>query len=133
MARRAPGHPQSTCPNKPPLPGLGGLFVSAGVDEGLSVLAMAVQNGSQLDKLRDSARYFRSIRNVFHQVVPTLLFSVRFVCSVQFLRSIYSLTRSHFRCAARQLTLPQEATAQNAANRGTSHIRSPEVFHIAPD
>jgi len=37
---------------------LGGLFVSAGVDEGLSALAMAVQNGSQLDKLRDSARYF---------------------------------------------------------------------------
>jgi hypothetical protein len=34
------------------------LFVAAGVDEGLSALAMAVQNGSQLDKLRDSARYF---------------------------------------------------------------------------
>ena len=49
----------STCPDKPTLPHeLGGLFVSAGVDDGLSALAMAVQNGSQLDKLRDSARYF---------------------------------------------------------------------------
>jgi hypothetical protein len=45
-------------PEQAPLPELGGLFVSAGVDEGLSALAMAVQNGSQLDKLRSSARYF---------------------------------------------------------------------------
>ena len=56
MARRAPGHPHAR--TSPPFPGLSGLFVSAGVDDGLSALAMAVQNGSQLDKLRDSARYF---------------------------------------------------------------------------